>query len=142
MYPVKLYLLLAVVVALARWWVIANYYYAREIATIVYFKFTQIARGFVENGAKVYISARSKKECDETARELTALGPGICTAIPANLQELGEVDRLIKELERYETTLHVLVNNAGAAWGAMIDDYPDVRLLPCCCCIRTNARVA
>jgi short-subunit dehydrogenase len=76
----------------------------------------------------VYISARSKKECDETARELTALGPGVCTAIPANLQELSEVDRLIKELEKYETMLHVLVNNAGAAWGAMIDDYPDVRL--------------
>ncbi|THG97018.1 hypothetical protein EW026_g4910 [Hermanssonia centrifuga] len=41
------------------------------------------------------------------------------------MQKLSEVDRLVKELSEKETTLHVLVNNAGAAWGDTVDDYPD-----------------
>lgn len=40
------------------------------------------------------------------------------------MQKLEEVDRLVKELSTREKALHVLVNNAGAAWGATLDDYP------------------
>ncbi|KAH9850126.1 NAD-P-binding protein [Lenzites betulinus] len=84
-----------------------------------------IATGFVKNGAKVYISSRSAKDCDETAKELNALGSGTCIPLPADMQKLEEVDRLVKELSSRENALHVLVNNAGAAWGATLDDYPD-----------------
>ncbi|KAI0783479.1 NAD-P-binding protein [Abortiporus biennis] len=84
-----------------------------------------IATGFVSNGAKVYISSRSAKDCEATAKELNALGPGSCIAIPADMQKLSEVERLVKELSAKEKSLHVLVNNAGAAWGDTIDDYPD-----------------
>ncbi|KAI0632343.1 NAD-P-binding protein [Trametes polyzona] len=84
-----------------------------------------IATGFVKNGAKVYISSRSAKDCAATASELNALGPGTCIALPADMQKLEEVDRLVKELSSREKALHVLVNNAGAAWGATLDDYPD-----------------
>ncbi|HBY63265.1 MAG TPA: hypothetical protein DEH78_25870, partial [Solibacterales bacterium] len=41
-------------------------------------------RGFVEAGAKVYISARKESECATTAAELSAAG-GTCVAIPADL---------------------------------------------------------
>jgi NAD(P)-dependent dehydrogenase (short-subunit alcohol dehydrogenase family) len=75
----------------------------------------------------VYISARTAEDCEETARELNELGAGSCIAIPANLQKLSEVDRLIKELASREKALHVLVNNAGAAWMEAIEDYSDVR---------------
>ncbi|KAI0068312.1 NAD-P-binding protein [Artomyces pyxidatus] len=84
-----------------------------------------IATGFVKNGAKVYISSRSAKDCQSTADELTALGPGACVPLPADIQKLSEVARLVAELAKRETALHVLVNNAGATWGADIDSYPD-----------------
>jgi len=84
-----------------------------------------IATGFVKNGAKVYISSRSPKDCEVTAKELNALGPGQCVTIPADLQKVQEVERLAKELSSKEKVLHVLVNNAGAAWGSTIEEYPD-----------------
>lgn len=56
--------------------------------------------------------------------ELNKLGPGKCFAIPADLQKVSEVERLVKELSDKEKALHVLVNNAGATWGASIDNYP------------------
>ena len=52
------------------------------------------------------------------------MGPGKCFAIPADMQQLSEVERLVFELERREKVLHVLVNNAGATWGDSVDDYP------------------
>lgn len=76
------------------------------------------------NRMKVYISSRSAKDCDETAKELNELGSGTCIAIPADMQKLSEVERLVKELSSKEKALHVLVNNAGAAWGDGIDEYP------------------
>jgi NAD(P)-dependent dehydrogenase (short-subunit alcohol dehydrogenase family) len=75
--------------------------------------------------SKVYVSSRSAKDCDATASELTALGPGQCIALPADMQQYSEVERLVKELSAREPALHVLVNNAGAAWGATIDEFPD-----------------
>jgi len=84
-----------------------------------------IATAFVSNGARVYISARSAKDCDQTATELNALGPGTCVAVPADLQKLEDVDRLVKAVEEKEGALNVLVNNAGASWGESIDSYPD-----------------
>ncbi|KAJ8520085.1 hypothetical protein ONZ45_g3042 [Pleurotus djamor] len=74
---------------------------------------------------KVYISSRSVAQCDETARELKALGPGECISIPADLQKFEEVERLVKAISSQEPRLHVLVNNAGAAWEEPLDDYSD-----------------
>lgn len=73
----------------------------------------------------MYITARSVKECNETATALTACGPGKCKAIPADLQKVSEVDRLVAEISKHEPALHVLVNNAGAVWGDTIDDCSD-----------------
>ncbi|CAO3615088.1 unnamed protein product [Mucor fragilis] len=84
-----------------------------------------IATGFVQGGAKVYISSRSAKACDEVAAKLTALGPGQCIALPADLQNVEDIKKLVAELSKRETHLDVLVNNAGATWGASLDTYPD-----------------
>jgi NAD(P)-dependent dehydrogenase (short-subunit alcohol dehydrogenase family) len=84
-----------------------------------------IATGFIKNGAKVYISSRSSKDCDTTAKELTGFGPGTCVPLPADLQRLEEVERIVKEISSKEKVLHVLVNNAGATWGETVDDFPD-----------------
>ncbi|PBK77405.1 NAD(P)-binding protein [Armillaria solidipes] len=84
-----------------------------------------IATGFIRNGAKVYISSRSAKSCEETAVELNALGPGKCIPLPANLVQYEEVERVANDLAAKEPVLHVLINNAGAAWGDSLDDFPD-----------------
>lgn len=72
----------------------------------------------------MYITSRNSKDCETTASELNALGPGSCISIPADLQQVKEVERLVSELASRETALHVLVNNAGTAWAATIDDFP------------------
>ncbi|CAG8590013.1 1075_t:CDS:2 [Funneliformis caledonium] len=84
-----------------------------------------IATGFIDNGAKVYISSRSKDTCDKVAKELSDKGPGKAVSIPANLQHLNEVKRLANEIKERDGKLHILINNAGASWGAPIASYPD-----------------
>ena len=82
-----------------------------------------IARGFVEGGARVYISARKAAACEAAAAELSKLGT--CIALPADVAELAEVGRLAQAIAAREPALHVLVNNAGANWGAPLSEYPD-----------------
>jgi NAD(P)-dependent dehydrogenase (short-subunit alcohol dehydrogenase family) len=81
-----------------------------------------IARGFVEAGAKVYISSRKAEVCDATAEELSKVGT--CLSLPADLASEGECVRLASELSAREEALHILVNNAGANWGAPLEEFP------------------
>jgi NAD(P)-dependent dehydrogenase (short-subunit alcohol dehydrogenase family) len=57
------------------------------------------------------------------AAELSKVGT--CVALPADLAVLADVKRLAGELAAREPALHILVNNAGANWGAPIEEYPD-----------------
>src|SRR6266699_1786172 len=82
-----------------------------------------IARGYVENGAKVYITARKADACDALARELSRIGE--CISIPADLSAMDEIERLAGEMQRREKRLDILVNNAGATWGASFEDFPE-----------------
>src|ERR1051325_2009820 len=82
-----------------------------------------IARGYVEAGAKVYISSRKKEVCDRVAAELSEIGP--CASIPADLSTTEGCKHLADELSSREQSLHILVNNAGAAWGAPLEEYPE-----------------
>lgn len=83
-----------------------------------------IARGFVEGGATVVISARKAEACDEAARELSEFGT--CISHPADLStDEGGVESLAAKVAEISPTLDVLVNNAGATWGgAPVDDFP------------------
>lgn len=82
-----------------------------------------IAQGFVANGAKVYVSSRKADVCEEVAAELSK--QGTCVALPADLASQAECDRLGAELASREDGLEVLVNNAGANWGAPLEEFPD-----------------
>ena len=82
-----------------------------------------ITRGYVENGATVYISSRKREVCDEVAAELSKLGT--CHSLPADLSSETECNRLAAELAKREPKLNILVNNAGANWGAPLTEYPD-----------------
>ncbi len=81
-----------------------------------------IARGFVEAGATVYISSRKADVCDEVAAELSKVGT--CVSLPADLATEAECVRLASEIAAREAALHILVNNAGATWGARIEEFP------------------
>jgi len=82
-----------------------------------------IARGFVEGGARVYVSSRKKDACDAVAAELSKAGS--CLALPGDLSSEAGVNALAAALAAREPALHVLVNNAGSNWGAPMAEYPD-----------------
>jgi NAD(P)-dependent dehydrogenase (short-subunit alcohol dehydrogenase family) len=82
-----------------------------------------IARGFVEYGAKVYISSRKAADCDATAAELSA--GGTCISVPQDISTVEGCRALAAEMQRREPGLDILVNNAGAAWGADFDEFPE-----------------
>jgi 2-deoxy-D-gluconate 3-dehydrogenase len=83
-----------------------------------------IGAGFVEYGAKVYISARKADACDATAAELSATG-GTCVSLPQDISTVAGCSALAEEIQRREPRLDVLVNNAGAAWAADFDEFPE-----------------
>ena len=78
-----------------------------------------IATGFIERGAKVYISSRKDAELRATADEIGA------SALVADLSTEAGALALAAEVAERESELHVLVNNAGATWGAGLMEYPD-----------------
>lgn len=85
-----------------------------------------IAAGYLENGAKVYISSRKKDQCDATAQRLSERYGAECISIPANLSELSGIEALVSELSSREKHVDILVNNAGVSWGAPLDEFPEI----------------
>lgn len=78
-----------------------------------------MARGLLDAGATVVVSSRKSSACDEA---VAALSPhGAVSAIPADLSSEEECLRLAAAAPE---GLHVLVNNAGATWGAPIEEFP------------------
>ena len=76
-----------------------------------------IAAGFLQQGAKVYISARHGEVCDATAAELSAeFGAGRCVSLPADVSDAQGVQALVAAFAQHEASLDILVNNAGAAF--------------------------
>jgi len=99
-----------------------------------------ISEGYVTNGAKVYISSRDAKACEQACKELNALGislshspipsntfvgRGSAYAIPADFYKHDDCVRMVEELKKKEPKLHVLVNNSGSNWGETFDTFPE-----------------
>jgi len=82
-----------------------------------------IAEGLVRAGAEVVISSRKADVCDEVAAQLSEVGS--CESMPADLSTPDGVDALAAAVAARHDAVHLLVNNAGATWGAPMDDYPD-----------------
>ncbi len=82
-----------------------------------------IAEGFLQAGAKVYISARKAAQCEETATRLSEFGT--CIALPADASGAAGARQLAAQYLACENTLDILVNNAGAAWGADFATFPE-----------------
>ncbi|KAF2175713.1 NAD(P)-binding protein [Zopfia rhizophila CBS 207.26] len=83
-----------------------------------------ISEGLAQNGAKVYISSRDSKACEQACKELNALGKGKADYITADFYKEEDVKKLAEELGRREKKLHILVNNSGSNWGESFSTYP------------------
>ena len=82
-----------------------------------------IAAGFLEQGARVYISSRKADVCDKTAKELSALGP--CFSLPMDVSSVDGAKALAQAFASREEKLDILVNNAGAAWLEPFDQFSE-----------------
>ncbi|MFI6484055.1 SDR family oxidoreductase [Nonomuraea sp. NPDC050663] len=75
-----------------------------------------VAQGFADAGAAVFISARKSAEVTAAAEEIG------CTGVVADLSTPEGIATLVEALpERVD----VLVNNAGATWGAPLEEFPE-----------------
>lgn len=75
-----------------------------------------IAQGFVSAGASVTIAARKSAEVSRAAEELD------CAGVVADLSTAEGVAALAGALP---DRIDVLVNNAGASWGAPLEEFPE-----------------
>ena len=83
-----------------------------------------VAHGFLEAGAaRVYITARKAAACIEAAEELSQHGE--CIALPGDISSLDGIQELATTLGEREDSIDVLVNNAGAGWGAPLEEFPE-----------------
>ncbi|ALI23980.1 short-chain dehydrogenase/reductase SDR [Mycolicibacterium fortuitum] len=82
-----------------------------------------MARGLLQAGASVYISSRKEAELNAAVDTLSPLGR--ISAVPADLGTSEGVAALTAAVTAREDAIHALFNNAGAAWGAPYDDFPE-----------------
>lgn len=81
-----------------------------------------IAEGLVKAGVKTYVVSRKAEACADAERALKQHGEAI--GLAADLADPAAADAFAAEMLRREPTLHILVNNAGASWGATFDQFP------------------
>lgn len=71
-------------------------------------------QALVANGAKVYITGRTKEKLDRVV-ELYSQGEGSIVPIVADVSKKDDIAKLVKEIESKEQSLDILINNAGIA---------------------------
>jgi NAD(P)-dependent dehydrogenase (short-subunit alcohol dehydrogenase family) len=82
-----------------------------------------ITQGLLQAGARVYITARKAQACQQAAVALSQYGQ--CIALPADVATTEGRGQLCAALASAEPRLHILVNNAGAAWAETYEAYPE-----------------
>ena len=82
-----------------------------------------MAQGLLENGAKVYITARKVGRLSNAQKALSKFVD--CVAIPSDLSTLEGIEGFVAELSKKERKLDILINNAGAVWAAPVGEFPE-----------------
>ena len=83
----------------------------------------QMAEALGEQGARIVLSARKQAELDEAVAHLQARGVD-ASAIAVDLSDDTQVQPFVDEAIRRLGHIDILINNAGASWGAPAEDYP------------------
>ena len=85
-----------------------------------------ITSGFLANNSKVYITARKEEALVKKAEELSQKYDCECISVSGDISNTEGIDALVKFLNDAEPDgIDYLINNAGAAWGANYDDFPE-----------------
>lgn len=83
------------------------------------------AKLFAENGAKVVIAARTKKEIQNIASDIeTKFGRESAFPVVADLTREKDIQNLFSETLKKFGDLHILVNNAGVC---VVEDFVDAK---------------
>ncbi|HYD75563.1 SDR family oxidoreductase [Ramlibacter sp.] len=83
----------------------------------------QLAHALGEAGAKIMLTSRKASDLEEAAAELQAAGID-ARWIAADASREEDIRRMADETLERMGDVHILVNNAGAAWGAPAEDHP------------------
>jgi gluconate 5-dehydrogenase len=83
----------------------------------------QMAEALGELGAKLAISARKQGELDEASAHLTKLGFEVLT-VAGDLSQFDKIPQLVEQIRAKFGGIDILINNAGATWGAPAESYP------------------
>ena len=85
-----------------------------------------ITSGFLANNSKVYITARKEEALVKKAEELSQKYSCECIPVSGDISNSEGIDALVNVLNDAEPEgIDFLINNAGAAWGANYDDFPE-----------------
>jgi gluconate 5-dehydrogenase len=83
----------------------------------------QMAHALGEAGAKIMLSSRKAEDLEQAAAELQAAGID-ARWIAADCAKDAEITRLADETLQRMGDVDILINNAGASWGAPAEDHP------------------
>ena len=82
-----------------------------------------IANGFIQNGAKIYITSRKIGALEEQQKNLSSYGE--CISIQSDLSNSDGIHQFYSEIKNREEKIDVLINNAGTAWASSFDEFPE-----------------
>jgi 3-hydroxybutyrate dehydrogenase len=83
-----------------------------------------IALAFAKEGARVAVTARTETELEAVAAEIRALGRE-ALAVPCDVGERAQVDDAVRRVADGLGPVEILVNNAGLAVSAQLQDTDD-----------------
>jgi NAD(P)-dependent dehydrogenase (short-subunit alcohol dehydrogenase family) len=82
----------------------------------------QMAEALGEMGAKVAITARKAGELEEAKAHLSKMGVESLTVVN-DLQDSDSVKPMVEQVLKEFGQIDILINNAGAAWGAPAEEH-------------------
>ena len=83
----------------------------------------QMAEALGEQGARLVITSRKQSELDEAVAHLKQRGIDVM-AVAADLSKESSVAPLVEAAMKQLGHIDILINNAGATWGAPAEDHP------------------
>jgi gluconate 5-dehydrogenase len=83
----------------------------------------QMAEALGEMGAKVALTARKTNELEEARAHLKTLGIE-AMIVSSDLSRTEAVEPLVDQVVKHYGTIDILINNAGATWGAPAEEHP------------------
>jgi NAD(P)-dependent dehydrogenase (short-subunit alcohol dehydrogenase family) len=83
-----------------------------------------IATGFAEAGADLILVSRKMKNLENTAKALSEEFAIRAVPIACDVSDPESVETMLKKAQEIFPRIGILVNNAGASWGAPTLDFP------------------